>query len=1084
MTQVEHILKRPDTYIGSVTPEMSEQYVYDGYIQKKEILMTTGFIRIFVEIISNAIDNVWRSEKDNVKMTKIKINVDKETGIISVMNDGSTIPIVINEQTQVYNPEMIFGMLLTSSNYNDNEERLTSGRNGLGSKCTCVFSKRFYIECADTVAKKLYKQEWTNNMGSVNKPKITNYSKTSGYTLVEFLPDYTRFDMNGLTDDIVSLLQRYAIETAMITKLNVFFNNEKIPVKGLLDYAKMFYQEPSTELVYQKYDSNEFPIEVVYGSSNTGDFIDVSFVNGIQTGEGGVHVDAYILPLARKVSERFASKKKSVSTRDVKGHLRMWVNATLPNPRFNNQSKNKLIGPSVKPEVAQTVFNKVIKWEFVNDIENMLKAKEMVALKTTEKKTRTFRAIKGYDPANNNGKKGKWKDCSLILCEGLSAKTFAVKGIQEGFNGKKGRDWYGIFALKGKGLNVRNASKEAISKNKEIVDMIQILNLRFGVDYSNDENFETLNYGRVIILADSDQDGYHIVGLILNFFHFLFPSLIKRQGFIVNMCTPITKITLGKEHLSFYSLKEAEEWLSQNQQRRGIKIKYLKGLGSSSDNDIKDSFGKVVIEYDTIKDTIMDKEMNKVFLQSQTEQRKEWLTTYNPSIPDIRYKQVMDNTTTIKGITISDFLNKEMIKYSIDDCLRNIPNVFDGLKISQRKILYASFLKGREKLKVSQFAGFVSERTNYHHGEQCLFDTITKMGQDFPGSNNIPLLDKDGQYGSRASSGKDAASARYIFAQQALLARKIFRQEDDQVLETVVDDGEQVEPTFYIPIIPMILVNGSVAIATGWSTNIPSFNPKDVIQQVKNWIKKMEIDTITPWCNGHLNSIEKISNVRYMSKGKLEQTKNKYIISELPIGISTESYKSFLEDLYENKRIKSLKNYSTANEVHFEFECESELDIDSLKLLSPINLTNMVVFLENDKLKRMDSTKQIINVFCKKRLEVYKIRKEMQLNTLKEQRNVLESKCKFLDAIMKDELQVFKVKEDVVLERLKKDKYHLVDDKYDYLLNMHMRSFTEEHLLKLETELKKIISDIWKLKEMTEEKMWLGELSELEKCLK
>ncbi len=1096
LSQKEHILKRPDTYIGGVKMQNENHYILnnEGKIVSKEIEISPGLLRIFVEIVSNSIDNVWRSKENNIKMSKIKVNIDRENGEISVWNDGASIPIEINEQTGVYNPEMIFGQLLTSSNYDDEEKRFTSGRNGIGAKATNIFSKSFKIECADTITKKLYKQEWSDNMSNPTKPKITKYSKANGYTCITFTPDYERFMLSGITDDIFTLFQRYIYDTAMITKLNVYLNDEKIPVKSLLDYAKLFCNEElQKELVAHSVVEDNKTIEVVYGSSENNDFEQISFVNGVHTIDGGMHVDAFSSSMAKKISERFIKMKKQVSPRDVKNHMRVWCNAVIPNPEFNNQSKNKMIAPSVKSNVPTNVFNKMIKWSFVTEIEEMLKSKDIVALKKTEKKGKAFKAIKGFDPANNAGKKNS-KDCSLILCEGLSAKTFAVTGIESGINGKKGRNWFGIYPLRGCLLNTRNASNEQITNNREITDVIQILGLKFGVDYSKDENFNTLNYGQVILLVDADLDGFHIAGLIMNFFHSLFPTLFKRPGFIINMLTPIISASEGKNIHRFYSMKEADEYLKKNEGKKNIKVKYLKGLGSSTDKEIKDTFGRTILSYDTDRDVKMDKEMKKVFDKKFTDERKQWLAEYEPNEWNMIFGDVNGDKAIVKDITVSEYLNNEMIKFSIDDCMRNIPNIYDGLKVSQRKILFASFLKGRDKLKVSQLAGFVSERTNYHHGEQCLFDTITKMAQDFPGSNNIPLLEKEGQFGSRDNGGKDAASARYIFTRTDIITRKIFREEDDQLLDFIYDDGDKVEPKYYMPIIPMILVNGSVAIATGWSTNIPTFNPKDVINMVERWMSGKEQSEILPWYNSHLNNIEKITDTKYESIGELKKEgkpgKEKYIITELPVNVWTDNYKTFLEKLYEDKQIKNLKNYSTPYKVHFEFENNKEWkkdddwNLDNLKLKSTINLTNMVVFLENDKLKRMASVNTILDVFCTKRMESYTIRKEKQLQTMKKKKDVLKNKCRFLKEVIENKLEVFRVKEVDLINRMEKDKYLKVDKSFDYLLNMHMRSFTEEQLLKLQNELDDILKKIKILNDTDTKDIWKNELNELKKYIK
>ena len=182
-----------------------------------------------------------------------------------------------------------------------------------------------------------------------------------------------------------------------------------------------------------------------------------------------------------------------------------------------------------------------------------------------------------------------------------------------------------------------------------------------------------------------------------------------------------------------------------------------------------------------------------------------------------------------------DFIDKELILFSRYDNTRSSPCVIDGFKPSQRKVLYGAFKrKLTSEIKVIQFSGYVSEHTAYHHGEASLNGTIISMAQDFVGSNNVNLLVPSGQFGSRLLGGKDAASPRYIYTYLSPITRLIFKEEDDALCRYLVDEGQRIEPDYYLPIIPMVLVNGSEGIGTGYSTTIPNYNPVDIVNYIKS----------------------------------------------------------------------------------------------------------------------------------------------------------------------------------------------------------------------------------------------------------
>lgn len=972
--------------------------------------------------------------------------------------------------------------------------------------CTNVFSKEFSVKLFDTHTGHQYVQSWRNNMSEKDKPKITSPKQTKGYTQISFLPDFEKFGVTELSEDMRSLFFKNIVDTAMITGVAVYYNGNKLPFKSMKDYAMLYYNnlsEDEKDVLNMVYiDSSESSCKVVLCPNLKNDgFSQISFVNGIETFHGGVHVDTWVnailSPVLEKINTTIKKGGSSLTLRDVKSYFRIFIKCEVPNPTFSSQEKSYLTGPNVKtPVVENKHINAVMKWSVIDKIKDMVKGKEMSALKKIEKK-KGFVKIEGLDPANLAGTKNS-QQCSLILCEGDSAKTFAVKGIQTGVGGRKGRDYFGIYPLRGKVLNVRNSNVASITKNKEIGDVIKALNLKYGVDYKDDDVFDSLYYGRIIILTDSDVDGYHICGLLLNFFHKLFPTLIERNpSFITCMRTPIVRIYYPKTDIAFYTLDDFKKYQQQNQNKKGD-VKYFKGLGTNNNKEIETSFGKKMIEF--VKDDKTDETMDKVFSSKCSDQRKVWLKEYNPS-NDVE----IVSKNPVQFLPISDFLDREMIKFSIDDCKRSIPCVMDGFKESQRKILYATFVKNLRNsgktMKVAQLAGFVAEKTNYHHGEQCLFETITKLAHDFVGSNNIPLLYRDGQFGGRIAGGKDAANARYIYTKLDVLTRLIFREEDDDLLVHLYDDGDKVEPVYFIPIIPMILVNGCTAgIGTGWSSQVPCYNPIEIIGEIKKWLSERESDSkeddkdMSPWYRGFNGVIEKVGKNKYVTKGiiekKIVRNVQKVNVSELPVYLWIDKFKESVEDLVEEKKIKGYKNNSSDVVINFEidetkdgeFECTEE----SLGLVSTLSTNNIVLFNKNGEITKYESVYDILSEFCGVRYEFYVKRKEYIIKELRHKLLVLKNKIKFLMSVMDESLIIKDIDEDDLIKELEKRKYYKVKDdgdeqgSYKYLLNMNIRSFTKQRLESLKKDIEKVENELDIMEKTTPSEMWLKELEELE----
>lgn len=1096
---IEHILLRPDMYVGSSKLRQLEEYVANKdesgqyYISKQLISSSPAILRIFVEALSNAIDNVERSKKTDTLCTYIKINIDKDSGETSISNDGDIVPIEKNEEENCYNHTMIFGQLLTGSNYDDEEERIISGRNGLGIKLCNVFSSYFSVEGCDPVTQQIFFQSWTNNMRQTTGPVIKKTKLTKGYTKVTWIPDFTQFGIDKYTDDIINLYTRYILDAAMLSKVKIYLNKELLPYNNLQKYSTL-YKNISDEKLYIKTNNSEVLL------SPYSEFQAISFVNGVYTKLGGQHVNSWIESIFRPLLSKINKKGKPLlNIKDIKQFFRIFVVATVINPEFDGQNKFKLEAPEIKTKISKNNIDSILKWNVINDIEDIIRSKEMMVMKKSERKKKGFTKINGLDPANNAGTKNSYK-CTLVLCEGLSAKSYVVAGIEKGVYDKKGRDWFGIYPLRGKLLNVRNAVPTAISKNAVITDIIQTLGLRHDIDYRIEENYKTLRYGKVMVTTDADVDGIHIEGLLMNLFHSLFPTILLRQTpYIVSMKTPIVRVfgKKGEKDLLFYDERKYHHFVSQNDKK--FKAKYYKGLGTTKPSDVPDTFGLKMVEYKHDDDTNFN--MNKVFDKRFADSRKNWLEEYNETCVN---SESLDDMGNIVHMNITDFINNELIKFSHNDCKRSIPNCIDGLKESQRKILYSVKKRNLKyngtSLKVAQLGGYVAEHTNYQHGEQNLFETITKMANEFPGSNNIPLLYRDGMFGTRLAGGKDAASPRYIFTKMEALTHLIFRQEDDVLLDYIIDDGDLVEPKFYIPIIPMILVNGcSAGIGTGWSSNIPCYNPIELIECIKIWLDTdgeifvedpdnedniiSLFPELNPWYRDFTGNIEQVDSQKYITTGQIQETKkeNTIQVTELPIGLWTDKFKEICEDLLESKKIKSIKNYSTTKKVNFfinETQNGIKCNINTLKLKSYIYTSNLVLFNTENKIKKYKNVYEIIQDFCTIRFSYYVKRKEYLINSLKSELLILQNKHRFINEIVNNNLNIMNIPEEELILELENKNYNKINDNYDYLLKLQIRTFTQNKIIQLTNEIQILENKINILLTTTEKQMWLSDIED------
>jgi len=1131
-TDKQHILDNPDTYIGSVEKVEADLWVLseakdENKIVERNMTYIPGLFKLFDEGVVNCRDHVIRMETaikagqtNTLPVSYIDVSI-QEDGTIVMINDGNGIDVAEHPEYKVYIPELIFGHLRTSTNYNKDEKKIVGGKNGFGFKLVLIWSTYGSVETVDHVRGLKYVQEFKNNLDEICKPTITK-CKNKPYTKITFKPDYKRLGIDGLSPDLIALLKKRVYDISAVTDktIKVKYNSELIPVKNFQQYIDLYIGDKSESPRAYEDSGPGGRWEYAVALTPSNEFIQVSFVNGIHTAKGGKHVEYILGQITRKLCEYIETKKKvKVNPNSIKEQLILFIRCDIENPAFDSQTKDFMNTPSSKfgskCDVSDKFIEKIAKMGVMEAAVQLTEVKENKAAKKTDgTKSRSIKGIPKLTDANWAGTE-KSKDCVLIFCEGDSAKTGVISGLSP-----EDRNIFGVYPLKGKVMNTRGGNIKDLNENKEITEIKKILGLETGKTYTSiaDVN-KSLRYSKVVFMTDQDLDGSHIKGLCINLFQNEWLSLVQIPGFIGFMNTPILKAKKGQQELRFYNDGEYNAWKNNSAtDTRGWNIKYYKGLGTSTKAEFVEYFEEkkfVGFEHTALSDNAID----LVFNKKRADDRKEWLETV--------YDRESYVDTSKPMITYEEFIHKEFIHFSKYDCDRSIPNLMDGLKTSLRKILFCEF-KRREssEIKVAQFSGYVAMNSCYHHGEDSLNQAIVGMAQNFVGSNNINLLVPAGQFGSRIKGGKDASSPRYIFTRQERITRRIFIEQDDHVLKYLTDDGTPVEPQFYVPIIPMVLVNGSKGIGTGFSTEIMCYNPRDIIAYLKNLLQDTKVVPLdfTPYYEGFNGTIKKIGDTKFLFKGKYEKLgQDKIRVTELPIGFWTEDFKELLEKLEEDREVKASKkdNDKAGDKVKKLAPYVKEYDDNSkdtnvdfiitfnkgqldelesaagdhgcngleklLKLYSTSSTTNMNLFDSEDKLKKYNSVGDIIDDFYDVRLEYYGTRKAYLIEVLERELIVLSNKAKYIQEVLNGTVDLRKKKKDEIIQMLQTKGYdkivnenNVVDEEYKYLVRMPMDSVSEENVEKLLNDYDRKQKELAEIKATTCQQMWLRELDALE----
>lgn len=594
--------------------------------------------------------------------------------------------------------------------------------------------------------------------------------------------------------------------------------------------------------------------------------------------------------------------------------------------------------------------------------------------------------------------------------------------------------------------------------------------------------------------------------------------------FLEEFITPIVKVKKGHEKHSFYSLPEFQEWKNETRDWKSWNVKYYKGLGTSTSEEAKEYFSnltrnRIRFKYEGIQD---DQSIELAFSKKMVEDRKVWLTN---SMEDRKRRrelglpEVYLYERDTREITYRDFVNKELILFSNADNERSIPSLMDGLKPGQRKVLFTCFKRNDTKeVKVAQLAASVGEKSAYHHGEVSLQTTIVGLAQDFVGSNNIALLQPIGQFGTRLQGGKDCASARYIFTMLSPLARKLFPADDDPLLNYLFDDNLRIEPEYYVPIIPTVLVNGATGIGTGWSTNIPNYNPRELVENIKRLLRGEEPKEMKPWFKDFRGSIIQLDDTRYLTVGEMARLDgNKLEITELPIRTWTQTYKENVLEPYVNGSdkqptcINEYKEYHTDETVRFVIsmnETQSAKVRDAgyykhFKLQSSLSTGSMVLFDYQGVLRKYDSPVAILKEFFEVRKDFYYRRKQFLEGKFEAETSKLSNQARFILENIAEDFALVKMKEAPLIRELARRGYDSDPEKewkkrhsnqysseevetedadpdqeydFDYLLNMNIRTLLPDHAEKLSKKRDEKQKELNELRATRPETFWLRDL--------
>jgi DNA topoisomerase-2 len=1215
ISQLEHA-KRKSMWTGSKKMQTIEMHLWikDRFLIRN-IMFAPTFYKIIDEIIVNAIDH-WVNFPTKVKT--LKISFDRETGRISVFNDGPGIYVEMTKNIHgkdMYSVQLIASEFLAGDNLDEDEDRKTGGTNGAGMKLTNAFSDEMILHTTDEDSKQYYVQKFNNRLEIINPPTITKIKSNNtpkdrkkGHTEIDFMPSYTAlgysdgYNKARDSEDIELLIKTRTFQASVYTTCDVYYNDTKIVIPGIKNkkpkslekfraFAEMFLkpdifnealsEDLDVEIFVEDLDEKVtlfstnikglktgFDWDVCLGLSN-GKSQHVSIINGIWVHKGGTHIthlqNQIVNYLKPKVEKAIKKSKAKFNPNYIINNLFLFMCGSVPSPDFTSQIKDCLDDPIEK--FKEYVFSP-------KDLDSMWKMLEPSIMSMffekigDKKKNRVIRGavnVPKCTDARFAGHKSKATECMMILCEGDSARGTVHEGIVSK-NTDLDYEYFGTFNINGVPMNARKECTKYEDKKTKCVRLIRSSRLQnnerlsslvkvLGLDYEKKydiktlegkEEIKTLRYGKGVVGAmDQDEDGKgNIFGLIVNFFAMFWPCLVE-QRYIRRLNTPIVRLypKVAKKFVEeFMSIKTMDEWIEakykgdNEEMVKDYRVKYFKGLGSHKKKEVPQMFKNFEdIIYTYYLDDLGNKKL-EVYFGTNTAPRKKELTT-----------PVSLEPTEGTDIPVSEQLMIDTKSYQRDNIIRKVPSLVDGQVPSRRKVICAARLvfgqtKGSNKeMKVNAFVNETSRKMHYHHGEASLAVTVTRMAQDFPGARAFPFLRPEGQFGTRSNGGKDYASPRYTFTKlNQRLCFQVFPHKDDFLLDYEMDDGERCEPKFYVPVIPMALLESMELPATGWKVKIWGRDPKEIFKNVRKMVqgKRTTCKSLKLFQNENKSTVKEYKGRNYsVGKYKFYEDEDKLVITELPLSV----YSTQLIGDVDNPR--SLASKACLTRAPFDetnddgvkitlYFREGEADkikksygnnvfdcwIDFLNLKNSLD-ENINMIDEKEKVIEFETYEPIVDRW-------FVIRKKLYGERIDREIILVDLKILYLKNIIRftknhQEYNITpktkRIKVDEIIKKAKYDTFNhtlLLSPRYtkvaelrsmiingshnctyNYLVNLRYSDMIEDACIRRETELKELEKNLEELHEdLGEEeatgglpkggKTWLKELDELEETIK
>ena len=1111
---IEHVLQNPDMYFGDIKISVINGFCYDeltNIVYKERVMVSSVLLKMVDEILMNASDNAIKSQRSKTKMSYINVFIDENKGLISIANNGLSIP--IKQRDGKYLPEIAFTNLFSSSNFNNN--RVGAGKNGVGASITNVMSIAFLIEvrCDDVY----YRQTIKHNCKQIDEPFIQQ-SQGENFVKISFVPDFktimsisnVQTNAKQLFVNTVKFIKKRILDVNMLMSsygITTSINNCQLPRLTLRQYANMFMTTHDDN--WLEFKQKSFELLIKPGT----DKLIITFVNNIAV-SAGVHIKNILTQIEQYV----AKKLKTTDAKTIKNNLTIFMKCSLTNPMFEGQSKTRLQTASdintiklSSTELAM-IYNNI-------DFDEIVNGKKINDINKTIKPKRGKLIIDKLNDAHLAGTR-RSKECSLFLCEGDSAAKLAKDGIA-----KLGHDLFGVYPLGGKPLNVRDKNVITLEKNKTVVNLSKILGLPLRTKKQIEKrelDLSTLRYGKIVMLKDADTDGAHIMALVINLLQQLYPELLNIKGFFNEFITPMIKLVVPKRMnisvdtklagtvitttqniiLPFYNTNDYNKFINEHPECKRLQPMYIKGLGGHNTADTNEYFKHYLNNVVGIHmDEQADEMLEIAFKDKLSNKRKEILATRTGDQCLPRYVG--------QDINCSDFIKNDWLDYSYDNCMRSIPSVVDGLKPSQRKVLYVmlnNFKPGVSNCennqshfkKVFQICGQVAQQGYYHHGDQSLNETIIRMAQDFCGSNNLPLLAYSGSFGSRDMNGDDAGAPRYISATIHEITRLIYPKVDDCLLTPNIEDNNEVEPVYYVPIVPMVFINGAKGIGTGYSTDILQHNPLDIIDIVKNVLGTKQTNSLNgskmtllrhfkPWYRSYKGELyyDEMFTKCYIN-GVFEIVNTTTVhITEIPFTVSKQAFIKKLQTLYTNGVIVDyIENKSDSiNDFDFVVRYAQQITYDdvynTLPLYDSITINNIVAISHKHSITKYKCDLDMFIEWFKVREELYTLRKQKTETDYQNKISFMSEKARFIKDVIEERIILKKrPKQDIIKDMLQMD-YH----NCDYLLNLPIASLTKEKYDELLNELDKITNEYNAYKKLSIYDIWMGEINTLEQYI-